>query len=133
VRRRGRPMDHPHRGYSRIVRKAVCLVSTVVMLALAGCGGGDPLDNPALTATTTRGGRSDAAQWNAYSAEEKTEYRRAFTLCNGWADVNSPSFDQSGKKAADYVNSHQGTAAADGCSDGISGLPLAGSGIPVPH
>jgi hypothetical protein len=76
----------------------------------------------------------EAAQWKAYSASEKADYRRAFARCNAWvADPLSPTFDQSGTKAGKYALAHQGTATGDGCSDGIAGLPLAGSGIRVPH
>jgi hypothetical protein len=107
---------------------------------VGGCGGGSSsssngaptgLDDPALTETTTQGGQMEAAQWNAYSPAEQEAYRRGFDDCNQMvADANSPSYDPAG--AADRSEQLGEGAEGDGCRDGIAGLPLAGSGIPVP-
>jgi hypothetical protein len=82
--------------------------------------------------TSTVGKQNEIDQWNSYTPDEQQAYADAFSLCNGWADVNSPTFDVSAKKAAAYVEAHFNSSAEDGCRDGVAGLPLAGSGIPVP-
>jgi hypothetical protein len=111
---------------------AGALMSLALSIAITGCGGkSNPLDNPALMATTSTLGEMEAERWNAYTRSEQAAYRSAFNLCNGWVDTASPTFDPT--KASDYQSAHQGTATGDGCADGIAGLPLAGSGIQVPH
>jgi hypothetical protein len=114
------------------------LLVLVLVLVSSGCGAKkNPLDDPTLTSAAAN--PNDAKVWNSYNAEGKTEYRYAFDLCNGWVDTSSPRYtpDTPGQ-AADYATSHEDangnyTAAGQGCVDGIAGLPLGGSGIPVPH
>jgi hypothetical protein len=104
---------------------------------MSGCGGSDPLSNPSLTSTTGKFGQIEARQWNGYAPAEQAAYGAAFDLCNGWVDTRAATFDGTGMKASGYVQAHEDAhgvrdASADGCADGIAGLPLAGSGIPVP-
>lgn len=97
----------------------------------------NPLDDPTLTLAAAN--PNDVALWDSYTTGERAAYRDAFDLCNGWVDVNSPTYTpDTPQQAADYQTSHEDangnlTAAGQGCADGIAGLPLAGSGIPVPH
>ncbi len=106
------------------------MVALAVLLAGCGGGSGNGLDDPALTGTTSTLGAMEAERWNAYTPAEKDAYRVAFDQCNAWVDTSSDAFNPT--KAADYREANIDNAKGDGCADGIAGLPLAGSGIPVP-
>jgi hypothetical protein len=51
-------------------------------------------------------------------ADEQQAYEEAFALCNGWADVNSPTFDATSEKAAAYVKAHWNTSAEEHAGGG---------------
>ena len=133
--RRGRGLRSPV--IMRLVRASLAIALVLLTLTIVGFGRSDPLKDPSLAATQGSVGKDEANQWNVYSAAQQAHYRRAFALCSGWADVNSPIYDASATKAADYVREHEdsrGVRDARGyaCADGSAGLPEAGSGIPVP-
>lgn len=67
-------------------------------------------------------------QWRSYTPAQKAAYRAAFKLCDGWADVNSPTFDP--ERADEYAEAHPETSAEwQGCLDGDSDTPLPGSDV----
>jgi hypothetical protein len=70
----------------------------------------------------------ETCQWRSYTVAEKVAYRAAFKLCDGWADVNSPTFDP--ERADNYAGAHDDTSPEwQGCLDGDADTPLPGSDV----